>query len=74
MILLKQVIILSALGILLTSCSIRNIALKSMADGLGVGCLMDIFSATMVVVPLIIPISQVLNINPLQLGIIFKQT
>ena len=36
-----------------------------------VGCLMDIFSATMVVVPLIIPISQVFNINPLHLGIIF---
>lgn len=36
-----------------------------------VGCLMDIFSATMVVVPLIIPISEVFNINPLHLGIIF---
>jgi len=32
---------------------------------------MDIFSATMVVVPLIIPISEVFNINPLHLGIIF---
>jgi len=36
-----------------------------------VGCLMDIFSATMVVVPLIIPISEVFHIDPLHLGIIF---
>ena len=32
---------------------------------------MDIFSAIMVVVPLIIPIAEVFNINPLHLGIIF---
>jgi predicted anti-sigma-YlaC factor YlaD len=31
---IKQIIILSAVGILLTSCSIRHIALKSVADGL----------------------------------------
>lgn len=36
-----------------------------------VGCLMDIFSAIMVVVPLLIPVSEVFNINPLHLGIIF---
>ncbi len=36
-----------------------------------VGCLMDIFSAIVVVVPLILPISQVFNINPLHLGVIF---
>ena len=32
---------------------------------------MDIFSAIMVVVPLIIPMAEVFNINPLHLGIIF---
>lgn len=36
-----------------------------------VGCLMDIFSAIMVIVPLIIPMGEVFNINPLHLGIIF---
>jgi tripartite ATP-independent transporter DctM subunit len=36
-----------------------------------VGCLMDIFSAIVVVVPLILPISQVFNIDPLHLGVIF---
>jgi C4-dicarboxylate transporter DctM subunit len=36
-----------------------------------VGCLMDIFSALVVVVPLIIPISQVFGIHPVHLGIIF---
>jgi C4-dicarboxylate transporter, DctM subunit len=36
-----------------------------------VGCLLDIFSATMVVVPLIIPIAQSFGINPVHLGIIF---
>ncbi len=36
-----------------------------------VGCLMDIFSAIMVVVPLIIPMGKVFNIHPLHLGIIF---
>jgi C4-dicarboxylate transporter, DctM subunit len=36
-----------------------------------VGCFMDIFSAIMVVVPLIIPMAEVFNINPLHLGIIF---
>ena len=36
-----------------------------------VGCLMDIFSAIAVVVPLILPISQVFDIHPLHLGMIF---
>ncbi|MDH5716829.1 MAG: TRAP transporter large permease subunit [Spirochaetia bacterium] len=36
-----------------------------------VGTAMDIFSAIVVVVPLIIPISQVYNIDPLHLGMIF---
>ena len=33
--------------------------------------LMDIFSAIVVVVPLILPISQVFGIDPLHLGVIF---
>ena len=36
-----------------------------------VGCLMDIFSAIMVVVPLILPMAEIFQINPLHLGIIF---
>ena len=36
-----------------------------------VGCLMDIFSAIVVVVPLILPISRVFGIDPLHLGVIF---
>jgi len=36
-----------------------------------VGCLMDIFSATIVVVPLIVPIAKEFGINPIHLGIIF---
>jgi len=36
-----------------------------------VGCLMDIFSAIIVVVPLIVPMGQAFGINPLHLGIIF---
>ena len=36
-----------------------------------VGCLMDIFSATVVVVPLITPIAQEFGIHPVHLGIIF---
>jgi len=36
-----------------------------------VGCLMDIFSATIVVVPLIVPIAKQFGINPIHLGIIF---
>lgn len=35
------------------------------------GCLMDIFSAIMVVVPLIIPLGKVFGIDPIHLGIIF---
>jgi tripartite ATP-independent transporter DctM subunit len=36
-----------------------------------VGCLMDIFSAIVVIVPLIVPIAQVFGINPVHLGVIF---
>jgi tripartite ATP-independent transporter DctM subunit len=36
-----------------------------------VGCLMDIFSAIVVVVPLILPLGQVFGIHPVHLGIIF---
>ena len=36
-----------------------------------VGCLMDIFSAIFVVVPLIVPVAEQFGINPLHLGIIF---
>ncbi|HXH76500.1 MAG TPA: TRAP transporter large permease subunit [Bacteriovoracaceae bacterium] len=36
-----------------------------------VGCLMDIFSAIIVVVPLIIPIAEQFGVNPLHLAIIF---
>jgi C4-dicarboxylate transporter, DctM subunit len=36
-----------------------------------VGCLMDIYSAIVVVVPLIVPIGKVYGINPVHLGIIF---
>jgi tripartite ATP-independent transporter DctM subunit len=36
-----------------------------------VGCLMDIYSATVVVLPLILPISEVFAIHPLHLGMIF---
>jgi len=36
-----------------------------------VGCLMDIFSAIVVVVPLIAPIGQAFGIDPVHLGIIF---
>jgi C4-dicarboxylate transporter DctM subunit len=35
------------------------------------GCLMDIFSAIMVVAPLIIPVAAVYGIHPVHLGIIF---
>jgi C4-dicarboxylate transporter DctM subunit len=36
-----------------------------------VGCLMDIFSATLVVVPLILPLAQKFHVDPVHLGIIF---
>lgn len=36
-----------------------------------VGCLMDMFSAIMVVVPIIIPLGQAYGIDPIHLGIIF---
>ena len=36
-----------------------------------VGCLLDIFSAIVVVVPLIVPLGQAFGINPVHLGIIF---
>jgi tripartite ATP-independent transporter DctM subunit len=36
-----------------------------------VGCVMDIFSAIVVVAPLIIPLAQVYDVDPVHLGIIF---
>ena len=36
-----------------------------------VGCLMDIFSAIVVVAPLIVPLGLAFGINPVHLGIIF---
>lgn len=36
-----------------------------------VGCLMDIFSATIIVVPLIVPIAKQFGVDPIHLGIIF---
>jgi len=36
-----------------------------------VGCLMDIYSAILVVLPLIVPLGQVYGIDPVHLGIIF---
>jgi C4-dicarboxylate transporter DctM subunit len=36
-----------------------------------VGCLMDIFSATVVVVPLIVPLGQAFGVDPIHLGIVF---
>lgn len=36
-----------------------------------VGCLMDIFSAIIIVVPLIVPIAKEFGVNPIHLGIIF---
>jgi tripartite ATP-independent transporter DctM subunit len=38
---------------------------------LGVGCLMDIFSALVVVAPLILPLALSFEVNPIHLGIIF---
>jgi len=38
---------------------------------IAVGCLMDIYSAIIVVVPLIVPVAHAFGINPLHLGIIF---
>lgn len=38
---------------------------------LGVGCVMDIFSATVVVVPLILPLARHFGVDPIHLGIIF---
>ena len=36
-----------------------------------VGCLMDIFSAIVVVVPLIVPMAQVFGMDPIHLGVLF---
>ncbi|MCR4397323.1 MAG: TRAP transporter large permease subunit, partial [Candidatus Saccharicenans sp.] len=36
-----------------------------------VGCFMDIYSAILVVVPLIVPLAGVFNIHPVHLGVIF---
>jgi len=36
-----------------------------------VGCLMDVFSAIVVIVPLIVPIAEVFGVDPVHLGVIF---
>jgi TRAP-type C4-dicarboxylate transport system permease large subunit len=36
-----------------------------------VGCMMDIFSAILVVVPLIIPLAEKFQVDPVHLGVIF---
>jgi len=36
-----------------------------------VGCLMDIYSAIIIQVPLLVPLGQAYGVNPIQLGIIF---
>lgn len=38
---------------------------------LAVGCVMDIFSATIVIVPLILPLAQRYGVDPVHLGIVF---
>ncbi|MCH6255475.1 TRAP transporter large permease subunit [Puniceicoccaceae bacterium K14] len=38
---------------------------------IAVGCLMDIFSAIIVIVPLIVPLGAAFGINPIHLGIVF---
>jgi TRAP-type C4-dicarboxylate transport system permease large subunit len=38
---------------------------------LAVGCVMDIFSATVVIVPLIVPLGLAFGIDPVHLGILF---
>ena len=38
---------------------------------LGVGCLMDIFTATVIVVPLLVPVALRFGIDPVHLGVIF---
>ena len=38
---------------------------------LGVGCVMDIFSATIVIVPLILPLAHRYGVDPVHLGIVF---
>ncbi len=38
---------------------------------LAAGCLMDVFSAILVLAPLIIPVGQAFNIHPVHLGVIF---
>ncbi|MGQ0666562.1 MAG: TRAP transporter large permease [Nitrospiraceae bacterium] len=41
---------------------------------LAAGCLLDIFSATVVMVPLIVPLGNAFGVNPLHLGVIFLTT
>ncbi|MDH3451297.1 MAG: TRAP transporter large permease subunit, partial [Gammaproteobacteria bacterium] len=36
-----------------------------------IGCFMDIFSAIVVLVPLIVPLGQVFGIHPVHLGLVF---
>ncbi len=56
-----EVIVTSKIGFLL----LLNIFL------IVVGCMMDIFSAILVVVPLIVPLAEKFGINPLHLGVVF---
>jgi tripartite ATP-independent transporter DctM subunit len=59
----------SAVRQLITSPAVFLLALNVLL--LMVGCLMDIFSATAVVLPLVIPISAAYGIHPLHLAMIF---
>jgi tripartite ATP-independent transporter DctM subunit len=61
--------ILEAMQGLITSKLVFLLALNVFL--LIVGCLMDIFSAIIIVVPLIVPIAKQFDVNPLHLGIIF---
>lgn len=62
-------IILTAMERFVTSRFIFLIALNGFL--LIVGCLMDIYSALLVVVPLILPIAESYGVHPVHLGIIF---
>lgn len=61
--------ILAAMSTLITNKLIFLLVLNVFL--LVVGCLMDIFSAIIVVVPLIIPIAEQFGVNPLHLAIVF---
>lgn len=61
--------ILAAMSTLITNKYIFLLVLNLFL--LVVGCLMDIFSAIIVVVPLILPIAEQFGVNPLHLAIVF---